>query len=82
MHGNRSLVALAGPLLALIGLAVALSGCGSSLESIAGVQYSRMNAPIGVPGPTWVRSSFSSGFSIVDYCGAQTSTGRISARCC
>src|ERR1700759_1507257 len=31
MHGNRSLVALAGPLLALIGLAVALSGCGSSL---------------------------------------------------
>src|SRR5947208_9577631 len=36
----------------------------SSLERRAGIQYWRMSSPIGVPGPTWVKSSFSSLLSI------------------
>ena len=41
------------------------SASGSSSESRAGTQYSRMNLPIGVPGPTRVSSSFSSLFSML-----------------
>src|SRR2546425_168715 len=39
-------------------------GSGSSLESAAGIQYSRISAPIGVPGPTRQRSSLSSRLSM------------------
>ena len=42
-----------------------LSGAGSSDDSTAGIQYSRMSAPIGVPGPTRVMSSFSSRLSML-----------------
>src|ERR1051325_4810344 len=40
------------------------SGSGSSLESAAGIQYWRISAPIGVPGPTRQRSSLSSRLSM------------------
>src|SRR5919199_1089088 len=41
-----------------------LSAAGSSSESMAGSQYSRKSLPMGVPGPTWAISSFSSWLSI------------------
>src|SRR5439155_9701796 len=41
------------------------SGPGSSLESNAGTQYSRIIDPSGVPGPTFVSTSLSLGLSIL-----------------
>ena len=40
------------------------SGCGSSPASAAGIQYLRITAPMGVPAPVLVTSSFSSGLNI------------------
>src|SRR5579864_3442398 len=41
-----------------------LSGAGTSDDSMPGIQYWRMNSPIGVPGPVRQMNSFSSWLSI------------------
>src|SRR6266545_5920929 len=41
------------------------SGCASSLESIAGIQYWRIRSPVVEPGPTRVNTSLSSLLSMV-----------------
>src|SRR5919109_4931032 len=50
------------------------SGSGISLDSKAGIQYRRINSPIGFPGLTWVSRSLSSRDSIIRSCSFLTNS--------